>query len=207
MKMDGTIAMFRYWNMLRAGRPAPFRTDIDPTAIKGRLPDTFILEFDDADEPRFRLAGTNVCSSFGRELRHVPFGEIWQADDRDAVDALGKATLNQSAVVLAQAHGKSRHGRPASFELLLLPLDAGPGRPRAMGLATALERPFWLGAHPLSALTLDDARLIDPDAMPALDMGERTPSLAPDDLEPTERDRSRRVRHLVVLDGGRSQDR
>jgi hypothetical protein len=42
--------------------------------------------------------------------------------------------------------------------------------------------------------------------MPALDMGERTPSLAPQDLEPAESDRIRRVRHLVVLEGGKSQD-
>jgi hypothetical protein len=207
MKMDGTIAMFRYWDMLRAGRPAPYRTEIDPTAIKGRLPDTFILEFDTAGELRFRLAGTNVCAAFGRELRHLAFAEIWRSEDRNAVDALGRETLMQGAAVLAQAHGKSRQGRHAGFELLLLPLDAGPGRPRAMGLATPLERPFWLGAHPLATLELDEARLIDPAAMPALDMGERTPSLAPQDLEPAESDRSRRVRHLVVLEGGKSQDR
>jgi hypothetical protein len=206
MKMDGTIAMFRYWDMLRAGRPAPSRTEIDPTAIKGRLPDTFILEFGTTAELRFRLAGTNVCAAFGRELRHLAFAEIWRAEDRNAVDALGKETLTQGAVVLAQAHGKSRQGRHAGFELLLLPLDAGPGRPRAMGLATPLERPFWLGAHPLATLELDEARLIDPKAMPALDMGERTPSLAPQDLEPAEGDRTRRVRHLVVLEGGKSQD-
>jgi len=204
MKMDGTIAMFRYWNMLRAGRPAPVRTEIDPTAIKGRLPDTFILEFDEADELRFRLAGTNVCSIFGRELRHAPFAEIWSGQDRDAIGALASATLMQDAVVLAMAHGRSRQGRPATFEILLLPLDAGPGRPRAIGLATPLDRPFWLGAHALTALELGEARLVDPEGEPARDMGVRTPSLAPEHLEPAERDHPRRVRHLVVLDGGRS---
>lgn len=202
MKKDGTIAMFRYWNMLRAGRPAPFRTEIDPTAIKGRLPDTFILEFDDANELRFRLAGTNVCAVFGRELRHLPFAEIWRADDREAIGALARATLTQDAVVLAEAHGTSRQGRDASFEMLLLPLDAGPGRPRAIGLATPLDRPFWIGAHAIADLELGEARLIDPDASPALDIGAQAPSLAPDVLEPA--DRARRVRHLVVLDGGRN---
>lgn len=204
MKLDGTIAMFRYWNMLRAGRPAPLRTQIDPTAIKGRLPDTFILELDHADDLRFRLAGTNVCAVFGRELRHLPFTDIFCPEDREAAGALARATLVENAVVVVEAHGNSRQGRRATFEVLLLPLDAGPGRPRAIGLATPLDRPFWMGAHPIADLELDSARLIDPGASPNLDFGPQAPSLAPETIEPADRDRTRRVRHLVVLDGGRS---
>ncbi|MCO6385959.1 PAS domain-containing protein [Aliihoeflea sp. 40Bstr573] len=204
MKKEGTIAMFRYWDMLRAGRPSPFRTQIDPTAIKGRLPDTFILEFDDSNELRFRLAGTNICAVFGRELRHLPFAQIWREEDQEAVGALARATLLQEAVVLAEARGTSRQGRRATFEVLLLPLDAGPGQPRAIGLATPVDRPFWMGAHAIENLQLDEARLIDTDAPPALDIGAQAPSLAPEDLEPADRERTRRVRHLVVLDGGRS---
>lgn len=205
MKKDGTIAMFQYWNSLRAGRPAPFRHELDPTAIKNRLSDTFILEFDDSRMLQFRLAGTNVCSMFGMELRHQPFARIWQASDQQTVAQLAEATLLEHAVVFAEVEGCSRQGRRAAFELLLLPLDGGPGMPRAIGIVSALTRPFWLGAHPIVDLELISARIVDPDPLPALDVVQDAPSLAPEKLEPAEHGgTTRRVRHLLVLDGGKS---
>lgn len=205
MKKDGTIAMFQYWNTLRAGRPAPFRHELDPTAIKNRLPDTFILEFGESHQLQFRLAGTNLCLLFGTELRHQPFARIWRATDRQTVAQLAEAALLEHAVVFTEIEGCSRQGRRAAFELLLLPLDGGPGMPRAIGIVSALARPFWLGAHPIVDLELISARIVDPDALPVLDVGQDAPSLAPDRLEPSGHGvTTRRVRHLLVLDGGKA---
>lgn len=204
MKKDGTIAMFRYWNTLRAGRIAPYRSDIDPTAIKGRLPETFILELDEPEEVRFRLAGTNVCAVFGQELRHLSFASLWRAQDQATLAELARNAMIEGAVVLAECAGTTRQGRRAVFELLLLPLDAGPGRPRAIGTLIALDRPYWLGAHPVVDLSLEFARLIDPQAAAILDVGRATPSIAPDAASLLGGEQApRRVRHLVVLEGGK----
>ena len=32
MKEEGSIALFQYWNRLRDGRPAPKRTEIEPSS-------------------------------------------------------------------------------------------------------------------------------------------------------------------------------
>ncbi|MHB2265516.1 PAS domain-containing protein [Aliihoeflea sp. PC F10.4] len=206
MRLHGTIAMFRYWNMLRAGRPAPSRAEIDPTAIRKWLPDIFILEFDDDRSVQFRLAGTRLCSIFGKELRHTHFRDLWSFDDRVTVSALVEASLNQQATIVMDVRAGTGDGHEADFELLLLPLHAGPGLPRTIGLVTTEEQPFWLGSHPVMDLRLHGARLVDPDAIPILDIGARTPSLAPDMFEPADERGARRVRHLVVHDGGKSKD-
>jgi hypothetical protein len=63
MKLDGSIALFQYWDRLRAGRLAPKRTEIEPADIKTLLADTFILEKDARGEAVFRLAGTRLCAT------------------------------------------------------------------------------------------------------------------------------------------------
>ena len=68
MNLNGTIALFQYWNRLRDGRPAPRRTEVEPADIKTLLADTFILEKDTRGEAVFRLAGTRLCAIYGREL-------------------------------------------------------------------------------------------------------------------------------------------
>ncbi|MBU2194045.1 MAG: PAS domain-containing protein, partial [Alphaproteobacteria bacterium] len=54
--LKGSVELFRYWNRLRNGRPAPTRTEIEPADIKTLLADTFILEKDTRGEAVFRLA-------------------------------------------------------------------------------------------------------------------------------------------------------
>ncbi|MBE0702443.1 MAG: PAS domain-containing protein, partial [Afipia sp.] len=53
MKQNGSIQLFQYWNRLRNGRPAPKRTEIEPSDIKSLLADTFILEKDGRGEAVF----------------------------------------------------------------------------------------------------------------------------------------------------------
>jgi hypothetical protein len=61
--------LFDYWNERRGRRPAPERADIEPSAIRGVLADTFILFFQPRIGHPFRVAGTRVCALFGREIK------------------------------------------------------------------------------------------------------------------------------------------
>jgi hypothetical protein len=211
MKQDGSIALFHYWNRLRNGRPAPRRTEIEPADIKALLADTFILERDTRNEAVFRLAGTRLCATYGRELKGFSFPSLWREKDRQLVSRLTQGVFEQNSVVVIAFDGVSHNRRSNPFEMIVLPLEGGTDNQRCLGAVTAAKKPFWLGADPIAEAQIESVRVVDPDRepmflknRPAIDV----PSLAPSDL-PSSRDRrqagSRRIRHLLVFDGGRGE--
>ena len=208
MKLDGTIALFQYWNRLRAGRAAPKRTEIEPADIKTLLADTFILEKDTRGEAVFRLAGTRLCASYGRELKGFAFASLWKEKDQRMVARLSLSAFATKSVVVIAYNGFSRNGRSNEFELVLLPLDGGIENPRCLGAATPCERPFWLGADPIVEAQIESVRVVDPDREPIF-LANRpaiaVPALAPTQQALTTGGSGRRIRHLVVLEGGREE--
>jgi hypothetical protein len=209
MRHEGTISLFRYWNRLRRDRPAPRRTEVEPADIKTLLADTFILERDARGEAVFRLAGTRLCAIFGRELKGYAFASMWAQKDQRVVARLVHGTLNQNSVVVFGIEGVSRSGRRTPFEMLVLPLEGGIDNQRALGALLALEKPFWLGADPIVEYQVGTLRVIDPDVEPLFlrnRLAVPVPPLAPE-VSGASPDRSfgRRIRHLVVLEGGRNE--
>lgn len=212
MNLSGSITLFQYWNRLRDGRPAPRRTEVEPADIKTLLADTFILEKDTRGEAVFRLAGTRLCAIYGRELKGFSFPSLWREKDQRLMARLIHGVFGQKSVVLATYEGFSRAGRSTRFELLALPLDGGAEHPRCLGIISTAEKPFWLGADPIVDVLIDSIRVIDPEREP-LFLKNRpaisVPALAPSELEApqtiSEFGRARRIRHLVVLDGGREE--
>jgi hypothetical protein len=193
VKHSSTRALYAYWNERRGARPAPDRGDIEPGAIRTALGDSFILGLDPAGGHNFRLAGTRVCSVFGRELKGETFEALWGDSDRAAARDLLAIVANEIAGVVAGVTGATSEGYPVDLELLLLPLrHRGSSQARQIGVLAPLTVPFWLGASPLTLLALKSHRHIGPalDALPA------TPLMAATD--------SGRIRHgLLVYDGGR----
>jgi len=217
MKHDGSIALFQYWNRLRNGRPAPRRTEVEPADIKTLLADTFILEKDTRGEAVFRLAGTRLCAVYCRELKGFSFASLWRDKDQRLIARLIDGTFKSKSVVVISFEGVSRSGRAAEFELIVLPLDGGLENPRCMGAISVIAKPFWLGADPVVEAHVGNVRVVDPDKepmflknRPAVQMpGSFAPPLAPSHTElrssamPTPQ--GRRIRHLLVLDGGRDE--
>ncbi|RWG53765.1 MAG: PAS domain-containing protein [Mesorhizobium sp.] len=212
MNQNGSIALFQYWNRLRDGRPAPKRSEVEPADIKTLLADTFILERDTRGEAVFRLAGTRLCAYYGRELKGFSFPSLWREKDQRLMSRLIHGVFDQKSVLLLTYEGFSRNGRSSKFELLALPLDGGVESPRCLGIVSAADRPFWLGADPLADALIDAIRVIDADKdpmflknRPAIDV----PSLVPTEFDAPETisalGRVRRIRHLVVFDGGRNE--
>lgn len=212
MKQNGSINLFQYWNRLRNGRPAPKRTEIEPADIKSLLADTFILEKDTRGEAVFRLAGTRLCAIYGRELKGFSFPSLWRTSDQRLVAKLAHGVFQSKSVVVMAFEGHSRNGRSTSFELLLLPLDGGVESPRSLGVISAAGRPFWLGADPVIDAVLESVRVVDPDLEPMY-LKDR-PAVTVPSLEPSYSALSnsepplgsaRRIRHLLVLPGGRDE--
>ncbi|MGX8007756.1 PAS domain-containing protein [Mesorhizobium sp. ORM8.1] len=212
MNENGSITLFQYWNQLRDGRPAPKRSEVEPADIKSLLADTFILERDTRGEAVFRLAGTRLCACYGRELKGFSFPSLWREKDQRLVSKLLHGVFEQKSVLLLTYEGFSQNGRANKFEMLALPLDGGTENPRCLGIISAVEKPFWLGADPLADALIDSIRVIDPGKepmflknRPAIDV----PSLVPTEFDRPETisalGRVRRIRHLVVFDGGRQE--
>jgi hypothetical protein len=211
MKQDGTIKLFQYWNRLRDGRPAPRRTEVEPADIKGLLGDTFILESDLRGEAVFRLAGTRLCAMYGRELKGFAFSSLWRDRDRRMVARLVRNVLTEQSVLVMCFEAISRSGRQVPVELLLLPLSGGEESRRALGVATPADKPYWLGADPVIDSALDSVRVVDPDretafplTRPAIDVPTLAPGELPLDTAADAIAGIRRIRHLIVLPGGRT---
>ncbi|MET3790448.1 PAS domain-containing protein [Aquamicrobium terrae] len=213
MKLAGSIALFHYWNRLRDGRSAPKRTEIEPADIKKLLADTFILEKDTRGEAVFRLAGTRLCAAYGRELKGFSFPSLWRPKDQQLISRLLDSVFHKHSVALIAYEAISRTGRSVPFELLALPLEGGPESLRCLGVAAPAHRPFWLGADPIGDAVIDALRTVDPNAKKAAPP--ERPAIGAPELAPIELDaastlagygRARRIRHLLVLDGGRDEE-
>ena len=208
MKQKGTVDLFRYWDRLRGQRPAPQRTEIEPADIKSLLADTFILEKDARGEAIFRLAGTRLCAAHGRELKGYAFPLLWSQRDQRIVSRHAYSVFHHDAVVAIAFEGVTAGGRMTPFEMVLLPLHGDYGGPRALGCAVPVEKPYWLGADPLKENRIDTLRVIDPDRERPLLADRPTidgPSLMPEHLDAAAGEGGRRIRHLVVFEGGRDQ--
>ena len=123
MRHKASVELFRYWNRLRNGRAAPKRSEVEPRAISSVLSDTFILAV--GEETVFRLAGTRLCATYGRELTGVPFRSLFIEDAQRLVDRVVSGVAAEKSVALIVFEAGSEGGRSLDFETLLLPLDNG----------------------------------------------------------------------------------
>jgi hypothetical protein len=194
MKHRSSRELFAYWNVQRGTRAAPTRADIEPSAIRQILGDTFVLEADGPGHYPFRLAGTRLCALFGRELKGESFIKLWQGSTASAMRDLTAAVVEEQAGIVAQVTATAANDQflPLSLELLLLPL-AYQTRPEAriLGAMAPMTVPYWLGVKSIGPLTLGTFRHIGAGA----------------DLPTPPRLRSApgRLRHgLTVYDGGRA---
>jgi hypothetical protein len=214
MKNEASISLFMYWNRLRGQRPAPSRTEIEPADIRQQLADTFILERDVRGHSIFRLAGTRVCATYGRELKNFAFASLFGEHDSGLVTKLINAAYDQKSPCLIGFEGSSIGGRSTGFESLLLPLHAEGEGARVFGAIIPEVRPFWLGADPIAENKVVWVRVIDPDKAHMF-LNNRpqlvVPPLAPDAdnladspslFQSGTLDRRKRVRHLTVINGG-----
>lgn len=213
MKHGVTQSLYSYWDGLRGARPAPNRSEVDPGEIRGLLGDTFILQTNGAKDVRYRLAGTRLCSAHCRELKGRDFLRGWSTEDREALESLIAAVTEDAAAAVIGVAGQTERSQTLSMEMILLPLNVpGEGRIRILGSCTAMDKPHWVGLHPILSQSITTMRLIWPDERPffmekshavnplvprftAEGLSMPTPAL------PTGAER--RVGHLTVYSGGK----
>lgn len=213
MKQEASIALFHYWNHLRGTRLAPKQTEIEPAQIKSLLADSLILERDSRGEAIFRLAGTRLCATYGRELKGYSFPLLWALRDQRMIARLVQSAFQDRMVVVVNFEGISMGRRTTFFEMILLPLEGGLANSRCLGSISLGRKPFWLGSDPIVENRVDSIRVIDADREQDYHNDSSylsVPPLAPDTASRLDdvtglREPGRRIRHLVVFDGGRNE--
>ena len=195
MKHPSVRELYDYWNVRRGLRSAPDRAEIEPGAIRRVLADTFIIEFDARAGHPFRIAGTRVCAAFGRELKGVPFLDLWGDDSQTQMRDLLTIVAHEAVGVVAGVRGVNAEGSALEFELLILPLrHRARTDARVLGALAPAEVPYWFGVNALGPLSLGSTRYLAPEsnapARPALRLVSSTETPG-------------RIRHgFVVYDGG-----
>lgn len=193
MKHPSNRELFAHWNERRGNRLAPERADIEPSAIRQVLGDTFVLGVDGMNLHPLRLAGTRLCALFGRELKGESFIGLWERSGRIAVRELLAVVMEEKTGVVASVTAATADDSmlALNMELLLLPLDhQSKAEARILGAMAPMTVPYWLGVKSISPLKLGVFRHIgaEPETI-------RAPSLVA---------AAGRMRHgLVVYQGGR----
>jgi len=82
MKHPVSREFFTYWESKRGEARAPERSDVDPSVLRERLGDIFVLAYDDAATYPFRVAGTRVCALFGRDVKDQSFPALFARQHR-----------------------------------------------------------------------------------------------------------------------------
>lgn len=114
-----------YWESLRAGRPVPYRAEVDPRDMKCNARNLFILEDLGGGNLRFRLAGTALVEAFGMELRGMSARTLMEGRARESFAALIEETLAEPGVGYARLTSVICEGQ--TWEILLLPLRSDFG--------------------------------------------------------------------------------
>jgi hypothetical protein len=198
--------LYRYWNEVRAGRLAPQRLDIEPSRIAEILAQTFMLELVDPGTYPFRLAGTQLCDTFGSELRGKNFLDGWGEADRRAIEDCLATITEQGAAAHLILEGSVDARHRVELEANLLPLLHAGKITRIIGAMSARSAPHWLGSEPLRSRRLTQHRLVWPDGSPHVTVMLPHASLAPPlpQLATGESTVKAEQRRFRVLEGGRA---
>lgn len=126
---DGTdprlSALLAYWDGRRGGRPMPARADLDPADIPRLLPNVFLVDVGrEADDLRWRLAGTEVVRMFGAEVTGRTVGEGMDPVASRLLRARLAFVVRSARPVYVTGTMGLASDRHVPFQRLVLPLSA-----------------------------------------------------------------------------------
>ena len=215
MRQPTTQGLYQYWNIVRNGRLAPRRYEIEPSQIVPFLSETMIMD-GPIESCRIRVAGLQIGEWLGDNLRDQYFLDLWNTSDQAVLRDNLRTVVQYGAVGLFTfAADLSDETESARFELLLLPLThLGDRIERLICSVAILDGPEWLSTSLPTQLRLTSNEIIWPDGRPRSLTGRAQPSFYRGGEVPVVRGqpgirRARLVRHerrsFLVYDGGRAE--
>jgi len=160
MKHPVSREFFTYWESKRGEARAPERSDVDPSVLRERLGDIFVLAYDDAATYPFRVAGTRVCALFGRDVKDQSFPALFARQHRRDIAEIIAAVAEDVLPAVAGLNATAADGSTTHLELLLLPFTTRAHCPITL---TGVLAPFEAGHRgTLGELQLTSWRYIHP---------------------------------------------
>ena len=155
-------ALFRYWETIRAERPAPSRADLDPGKIRSLVPNLFIAEYAAmARMFRWRLAGTAICEIYGRELTGSNMLAGWDGFETNIISRFLNATMTGRQPSVLRFRLQTDREQLIGTELMAFPLLAADGvTTHIFGGLFAFRETFSLGHSGLTHFQLSSARSV-----------------------------------------------
>lgn len=152
--------IYNYWDQLRGEDGAPLRSAIEPANLSAALPDLFMLEAEPEGDLRFRLAGTRMCSLFGRELRGESFIVLWAGGRESNAMDIARGVILYESPALINVTGFSENAETCRYDMLLLPVRANDGRcDRLLGaLVPTSDGGKLIYPYTLNCLLMDRSR-------------------------------------------------
>jgi hypothetical protein len=140
--------LYDYWDARRQGRRMPSRRDIDPTDIWPLLPNIHMSDwFTEPDRIRYRLAGTELVASIGREISGRWLAEFHtDPADLDETLSLYRKVAAARAPVFGSTIATNLRVGVDHFEWVLCPLaDNGEDVTHFIGLEDYISQRRYLG--------------------------------------------------------------
>lgn len=132
-----------YWETLRAGRLAPYRSEVDPREFEHALENMFILEVVGQEMVRVRLAGMKLCMMMGMEVRGMSPRAFMMPEDRARFDLMVLDVVNKPSVTEMVVETVDYNGKSGTAYLLLMPLRSDFGEiTRILGCISDNNEPF-----------------------------------------------------------------
>jgi len=190
--------LLRAWERIRGEEAAPPRTDITMRDLEGIIPWTCILARDlHKMSYVYRLAGSAVCDTMGRQLTGTTAFDDWSNFDGETIVRGLDTVVGMKQPCVGRFLAYSFSGREVGFELIAVPVISANGR----------------DIHALTTIApFRDARGVDPD--PLVKFQVRKIRILWNDLLPGEpvstpassSDEVRRINtsFLRVIDGGKA---
>ena len=132
-KLLSEPALFRildYWRGKRNGRVMPSRSEIDPLEIPWALSRIFLVSYSPEDGFRYRLAGAEVASVFGRSnLKGLTMKDILPPEPAKFVEGRWAPLVQDRAMIVMKGMIYLAAERTPIGERLILPLADEPDGP------------------------------------------------------------------------------
>jgi hypothetical protein len=192
----GSRQLFRHWEMLRAERACPTREEFDLASLKPLMADMIIIDRDHLRNSfRFRLAGTRVCSLFGRNVTGTSVVENWDNFEADVISRHLLTVVNQQQPAVVRMRLTTDRGQVVAAELVALPVQMrGSHRIQIIGALFPFRSAQSLGHSGISHTELVSARVIWTEHVLPEDNTESASRLPP--IRPG-------MRNFTLIDGGK----
>jgi len=161
MRIESSKELLAYWNALRGEKDCPERKDINPGELAVILGDVFLAETTADGECLVRLAGTKVCSLYGREFRAAELSGLWSLSQDEAGAFIWAVTAEHRPIVI-HSRGFNLRGEFAELETMMLPIRAESGLGGILGVHAPIYEPYWLRHQPFTRCKIIGHRYFRP---------------------------------------------